>query len=144
MKIRRVLNELNSRFVYQTDTVQYGTVELWRFMHGEMYTGDCEDYALTLAFLLADRSAYRMLRQVLSGRSQFHFYRHKATGDGHLALWYEDGVTYVACTVTRQWAVGDGLLHRYGYEHKYRVRPVRVAVKLIAGQFALMVRKLFA
>ena len=50
--------QLNKKFKYVKDADQYGHREAWFIMKKAPYTGDCEDYSLTLLYNLKGRSLY--------------------------------------------------------------------------------------
>ena len=53
------LQEFNRKFIYKTDTDQYGRIEHWTVMEPDSkgyYIGDCEDYALTVQKLIPEYS----------------------------------------------------------------------------------------
>jgi predicted transglutaminase-like cysteine proteinase len=87
--IQTALQELNSKFVYQAD----GRVDIWRILHGEgPWKGDCEDYSLTLMWLLSDKSVIKFLWHILTFK-YLMWYVIMSNGEGH-AIVKIDGMYY--------------------------------------------------
>jgi len=66
----QAVTRVNDLFVYEYDTVQYDAADYWRVLDvdAEKDEGDCEDYALTVAWLLAERSRFKFLKMLLTGK----------------------------------------------------------------------------
>ncbi len=59
----------------------------WRILRDMPYEGDCEDYALTVAWLTAGRSKLRLLWQFLTWQTMFWFTLSRDSREGHIVLW---------------------------------------------------------
>ena len=55
----RQVEELNSSWAYKYDIDQYAKREHWQIMKEHPYVGDCEDYALTLLYLISGKSMWK-------------------------------------------------------------------------------------
>jgi predicted transglutaminase-like cysteine proteinase len=74
--------DLNSRFSYQPDQG-----ETWRILTGDgPVQGDCEDYALTLIWLIEGRSMFRFWWALVTFRYVLWHCR-SPQGEGHAVLW---------------------------------------------------------
>lgn len=81
MKIEDALKILNSRFVYKKDKYRY--LDTWTIMHGdEKWIGDCEDYSLTLAWLVADQNVFKFVWNLVTFQFLIWFVK-SPSGEGH-------------------------------------------------------------
>lgn len=76
-----ILARLWSDFVYTPDRG-----DTWSIPKGDIVRGDCEDFALGLAYRLANRSLMRMWFEILTFRSVVWF-GETHQGVKHVALW---------------------------------------------------------
>lgn len=83
-KTETIVNWLNSRFRYKRD----GKLDSWRIMrlNGEVLQGDCDDYSVTLMYLLSEESMLRMLWNLATFKFIPWFCR-LPDGQYHIALW---------------------------------------------------------
>jgi Bacterial transglutaminase-like cysteine proteinase BTLCP len=110
----QALKYVNRRFVYQTDKEQYGFSDVWRIMKPENMKGDCEDFSLTVLWLLVNKKPSRMIWWLFTRKAKIHFYTHK-TQINHAGLEY--GGAYVD-NITREWNDGSSLAKR-GYRKRF-------------------------
>lgn len=80
------LSELNSSWKYKYDEDQYATKEYWKIMKEAPYIGDCEDYALTLLWLISEKSMWKFWLNLITLRAQIRYV--KNDGGGHAVLRY--------------------------------------------------------
>lgn len=126
---------VNKFFKYETDKEQYNFNEVWRIMRPNRMTGDCEDYALTVLFLIANRSYLRMFLWLLTRKAKILHLIHKETGEGHAVLEYKDKQVD---NILRYWNEGTRLRAR-GYEEKFSWPVFMIFFKfLIAMPFVLL------
>ena len=59
----------------------------WRLLKNAPYEGDCEDYAMTVAWLVAERSKLRLMWHVLTWQSVFWFGLSRGGRNPHTFLW---------------------------------------------------------
>ena len=99
------LAEVNSRFVYKTDTNQYGRVEHWATLSevGDKLVGDCESYALHLKKYVPEFKDYDL-------------YHCKLGGEGHCIL--SNGFIMIDNNTQRRLAL-------YKYMEDYKVTDLR-------------------
>lgn len=93
MKIEDALKELNKRFSYRRDPLRW--FDNWKVIYDESepkWYGDCEDYSLTLMWMLSDRSFVKFLWNILIMKHLIWFVK-TPDGDGH-AVVRIDGVYY--------------------------------------------------
>lgn len=79
------VEELNSTWAYKYDLDQYASKEYWKIMKEHPYVGDCEDYALTLLYLISGKSMWKFWWYLLSGKAQIRRVITKS-GGGHAVL----------------------------------------------------------
>jgi len=66
----REVEELNSSWAYKYDIDQYAQREYWQIMKEHPYVGDCEDYALTLLYLISGKSMWKFWFYLITGKAQ--------------------------------------------------------------------------
>lgn len=82
MTVEIVQASLNERFSYRADTGEH-----WRVLKGEgPVTGDCEDYSLTLIWLLEGRSMLRFWWALITLRYVL-WHCLSPGGRGHAVVW---------------------------------------------------------
>jgi len=81
----RELEELNSTWAYKYDIDQYAKREYWQIMKDHPYVGDCEDYALTLLYLISGKSMWKFWFYLITGKAQIRRVTTK-NGGGHAVL----------------------------------------------------------
>jgi len=81
----RELEELNSTWAYKYDIDQYAKREYWQIMKDHPYVGDCEDYALTLLYLISGKSMLKFWFYLITGKAQIRRVITK-NGGGHAVL----------------------------------------------------------
>lgn len=119
------LEELNSSWKYKYDEDQYASEEHWKIMKEAPYIGDCEDYALTLLWLISGKSMLKFWLNLITFRAQIR--RVTNEGGGHAILRY--GNMY-ADNWTRkfvEWEEMEKLGHKPSL---WFYTPLDVAVKL--------------
>ena len=92
MEIKDALKILNSKFKYKSDTFRW--LDHWRVMvnDGDVWHSDCEDYSLTLAWLVSDRSLIKFIWNLVTFRFLLWFVKSPG-GEGH-AIIKIDGLYY--------------------------------------------------
>ena len=71
--------KVNNVFEYQYDSDQYQVADYWRVldMSQDKDQGDCEDYALTVGWMLADQSPMKFLWMILTKKIKICFIQGK-------------------------------------------------------------------
>lgn len=118
---RLILSALDFDFTYQADAGG----DCWRVLsRSGPVEGDCEDFALTLAYRLAGGAWWCLLWHLLLRKSVI-WYCVTATGGGHAVLWHRGA----------GWA--DNIFPSWSARHRHRRRwpfPVSIVVaKLMFG-----------
>lgn len=85
MTREEALAELNASWKYRYDTEQYDRRDHWTVMKEPPYEGDCEDYAITLLWLLCDRSMVEFWISLITYEAQLRRVITK-NGVGHVVL----------------------------------------------------------
>lgn len=111
------LDDLNQKWVYEKDKVDGWSVTA---------TGDCDDYALTAAYILSDQSWVKFWFNVLFFR--IVFWRVHTGSEPHLILRWKG--MYID-NISREWFD----THDYKYIFPWVILPPMIAVKMIVGKF---------
>jgi predicted transglutaminase-like cysteine proteinase len=93
MEAEAANREVSSKFKYVTDKIKYGFFETWSVIDisKPVWEGDCEDYSLTVLWLMSDKKKKTFLFNILFHPDyRMHFVRYKATKEGHAVLSYKD------------------------------------------------------
>lgn len=135
MDKHQAVERVNSLFEYEYDKVQYNASDYWRVLdvNAEKDQGDCEDYALTVAWLLAGQSRLKFLWMLLTGKFKICYVT--VNGGGH-AILYHDGM-YVD-NWKREWSYKIAYEQdyaQYDWTFKHYYNPLVVVIKLIQGKF---------
>ena len=131
----QAVEKVNSLFVYKYDKDQYNMADYWRVLDvsSEEDEGDCEDYALTVAWLLAEESRLKFLWMLLTKKFKICFI--STSGGGHAILEYQG--LYVD-NWKRKWTTRDQYERdyaKYEWTFKFAYNPLIVIKKLIQGKF---------
>jgi len=129
------VEKVNGLFVYEYDKVQYNASDYWRVLDvdAEKDEGDCEDYALTVAWLLAGRSRIKFLWMLLTRKFRICYVT--VNGGGHAILHHEG--LYVD-NWKRKWTAREEYekdYAQYKWTFKYFYNPFVVITKLVQGKF---------
>lgn len=121
-EMRAEMHALNVRFAYNRDPRWN---DQWTILR-RSNEGDCDDYAVTLAWALSGRSVIRMLRNVARGRAEFSRCE-TARGEAHMVLrwdgWWIDNIQ-------RRWTADRP-------HHKHRRQSVAWVVLKLIGTLRL-------
>lgn len=103
---KSVFRQLSENFIYTTDSENYGLREHWdshedAVRSGQVWRGDCDDFAATAMALLAEHDILSML-----------IYCKTENGGGHLVCGVEDG-SHTWVIDNRQRGVWDWTSIRY-------------------------------
>lgn len=130
---RSCLKEINKKFFYNLDRLPCGKkADVWRILNtnNPVAGGDCEDYSLTLLFLLKKKSYVEFFKSLLSGEAKLYFciYGNKKKRSGHAVLKYRG--EYV-----------DNILKSFSfhldnkkYELKHAFNPFYILIMLALGR----------
>lgn len=141
MDAQAAVDYVNERFKYMTDSKQYSFKEVWRIMSGDKMVGDCEDYSLTVLWLMAGKSVPKMLMMLLTRKARIYHYTHRTTGTGHAGLWVR-GQGYVD-NISKKWNDGSFLDER-GYKRFPIAWPVTLIIlKFVFGGMGKHIASLF-
>ena len=116
----RELQELNSTWAYKYDIDQYASKEHWKIMKKHPYVGDCEDYALTLLYLISGKSMLKFWMYLITGKAQIRRVITK-NGGGHAVLRCGGGLPTV-CPALWRCARHPGPTRRGGVRGKQHCR----------------------
>lgn len=129
------VEKVNSLFEYEFDKEQYNAADYWRVLDvtQEKDQGDCEDYALTVAWLLAGQSRLKFLWMLFTRKVKICFI--STSGGGHAVLEH-DGL--IVDNWKRAWtprSTYETDYAQYNWEYKFYYNPLVVCKKLIQGKF---------
>jgi predicted transglutaminase-like cysteine proteinase len=119
------LAELNDSWKYKYDEDQYASKEYWKIMKEAPYIGDCEDYALTLLWLISGKSMLKFWLNLITFKAQIR--RVTNNGGGHAILRY--GNMYADNWTLKfvKWEEMEKLGHKRFF---WFYTPLDVAIKL--------------
>ena len=119
------LAELNDSWKYKYDEDQYALKEYWKIMKEAPYIGDCEDYALTLLWLISGKSMLKFWLNLITFKAQIR--RVTNNGGGHAILRY--GNMYADNWTLKfvKWEEMEKLGHKRFF---WFYTPLDVAIKL--------------
>jgi len=131
----KAVEKVNSLFEYEYDKNQYKIADYWRILDvsQEKDQGDCEDYALTVAWLLAGQSKLKFLWMLFTRKIKICFISY--SGGGHAVLQYEG---LLVDNWKRTWTPRETYetdYAQYEWKYKFYYNPLVVCKKLIQGKF---------
>jgi predicted transglutaminase-like cysteine proteinase len=135
MNKHQAIEKVNSLFEYQLDKEQYNAADYWRVLDvdAEKDQGDCEDYALTVAWLLAGQSRLKFFWMLLTGKFKICYVT--ANGGGHAVLSYD---SMMVDNWKRKWCSRwqyEQDYAQYEWKFRYYYHWTMVCKKLIQGKF---------
>lgn len=126
MIIENAIATLNSKFVYTADKhlLRDNWTIIKDFSSDKVY-GDCEDYSLTLLWLISKNKTefWRKLRYDYS----LYFVKLRS-GEGHIVLYSKDRDQYID-NITKKFVNRDELIKR-GYKFKFKAPLWFIWIKL--------------
>ena len=132
-KMRHSLVDVVENFTYMSDTNQFGKREAWYIMKSRPYTGDCEDFALTILYNICNRSVFKMICSIFIGRSKICFTL-SPNGGGHAVLKHKG---YYTDNWQKEWLSKQAYLDK-GYTFKpFLFWAYSTSIKLFLGYLAV-------
>jgi len=127
--------QVNKVFEYQYDKDQYRVADYWRIldMSQSKDRGDCEDYALTVGWMLADQSPMKFIKMLLTKKIKICFISY--VDGSHAVLEYEE---LIVDNWKKKWtprSVYEKDYAKYGWTYEFYYNPLVVLKKLIQGKF---------
>tara|TARA_B100002019_G_scaffold237890_1_gene212823 strand:+ start:638 stop:1039 length:402 start_codon:yes stop_codon:yes gene_type:complete len=124
------VSHLNNTWKYRRDMDQYGKKDYWKVMKKPPYEGDCEDYALTMLYLISGKSWLKFWMYLFTFRAKLCLVTTK-NGQGHGVLkfrkMYIDNWTKKFVTKEEMEAIG----HKF---HSWRFMPTTVAIRMFIAK----------
>ncbi len=121
---------LNNTWKYKYDSNQYGKRDHWKVMKKPPYEGDCEDYALTMLYLISEKSWFRFWFYLFTFKARICFVTTK-NGGGH-------GVLKFHKLYIDNWSkkfVSKQEMEKLGHRfHPWRFLPTTVAIKMLVAK----------
>lgn len=129
------VEKVNNLFEYEYDKDQYKVADYWRVLDTslEKDQGDCEDYALTVGWLIAGQSRLKFAWMLLTKKLRICFI--STSAGGHAVLEYED---LLVDNWKRKWTprtMYEQDYAKWDWTFKYYYKPLVVFKKLIQGKF---------
>ena len=128
----REVEELNSSWAYKYDLDQYASKDHWRIMKEHPHIGDCEDYALTLLWLISGKSMWKFWWNLITFKAQIRRVITK-NGGGHAILRYGDQWADNWTKKFVPWSEMEKLGHK---KYKWFYWPQDVALKLFLAKIS--------
>lgn len=128
MKWDDAIKAVNSRFTYKSDKKNYTIPEVWKFL-GKTGEGDCEDYSLTVLWLVCEKNILKFFKLLLTGEYKLHFVK-MSSGAGHLVM--EHNGMFVD-NIVKKPVVKEFLEQHYKYKFVYRYIFPHVVIKMVFG-----------
>ena len=122
------VDHLNQTWKYLYDTDQYGSRDYWTIMKEPPYEGDCEDYALTLLWLMSGKSMVHFWFNIITMKVQLRrVITDNGKGGGHVVL--KIGNLYIDNWTKRfvSWEEMDKLGHK---KYLWMYDPMSVILKM--------------
>jgi len=126
------VRELNSTWAYKYDLDQFASKDHWRIMKEHPHVGDCEDYALTLLWLICDKSMWKFWWKLFTFQAQIRRVITK-NNVGHAVLRYGDAWADNWTRKFVNWEEMEALGHKKDGLHYW---PLTVAIKLLIAKFS--------
>lgn len=131
MRVEEALKILNSKFEYKADKIRW--LDQWRIMSndGDKWLGDCEDYSLTLAWLVSDKNILKFIWNLITFKFLI-WYVLSPNGEGHgiikIGSLYYDNI--------QKKGVTKEVLRQKGYKFRLPLLFPTVFFKLLIGYLA--------
>lgn len=92
MKAQEALSEVNKFFLYNKDKKLF-IGDSWRILNNKKYHGDCDDFALTVLWLMCDKKISKFIWNVLVLHKFRLYYSRTFTKEPHI-IGYADGLWF--------------------------------------------------
>ena len=132
MDLERAKEIVNRKFRYQAD----GKLDQWSILdiNSSEIKGDCEDYALTVVWLMSDRKIWKFLYNLLLNPKLSIWIVTTKRGNGHAILEYD---TFFVDNIQRKWFIKTDPAYK---EYKWRFKmfpPLILGKFLVSAPFLL-------
>lgn len=118
-KMKKIVQDLNSRFKYKLDSEQYNSKDYWTFMDSkEIINGDCEDYSLYILKKLSDDSLLKFYWKLFKRDAKLHFVKVKSNNDGHCVLEFNG---YFVDNNYKKWVHKSVMESSYDFKNRYSI-----------------------
>ena len=130
--IEQTLDHVGGKYIYKNDP---GILkDAWFVMRNQpngFYYGDCEDFSLTVFWIMCNASLLAFVKHLLIGTYRLHFVTSNGN-EGHcvgefMGLYFDNW--------TKQALTRDEFLQRTGHSYRKRFSPPVVLCKLLVGLF---------
>jgi predicted transglutaminase-like cysteine proteinase len=134
MIAEQAIKTLNSKFKYKADPFRW--FDHWRVMvnDGDVWYGDCEDYSLTLAWLVSDQSLIKFIWNLVTFRVLLWFVK-SPNGEGHGIIkidgLYYDNIQKKGCSKDQLKAKG----YKFVFPLVFPIVALKFAISFIGGLF---------
>jgi predicted transglutaminase-like cysteine proteinase len=132
--------EVASKFRYVTDKIKYGFFETWSVMDTTktVWEGDCEDYSLTVLWLMSNEKRSTFLFNILLHPDYgMHFVKYLPTGEGHAVLAYRDKF---CDNIQKEWFSKQNEAYEH-YDWKWPIFGPIICINLLLGRIIKRVVK---
>lgn len=132
--LEQSLKTLNSKFKYKRDTFRW--FDHWRIMvnDGDVWYGDCEDYSLTLAWMVSDYNLLKFIWNLVTFKFLL-WYVKSPSGEGHAIIkigdLYYDNIQKKGATKSELKAKG----YKFVFPLVFPAVALKFAFSLVGGLF---------
>ena len=132
MVIEEALKTINRKFKYKSDTFRW--LDHWRVMvnDGDVWHGDCEDYSLTLAWLVSDKNILKFIWNLITFKFLI-WYVLSPNGEGHAIIkidgLYYDNIQKKGCSKDQLKAKG----YKFVFPLIFPAVALKFAISLVGG-----------
>jgi len=107
------------------DSRQFKTAEYWTILKKTPFHGDCEDYSLTLLYLINDESMWGFWKDIITYKARMRYCT--IGGEGHAVLEY-DGM--FIDNIQKKWCTKETMqADKYKF-NRFPYNPITVFFKL--------------
>jgi len=129
------LEIMNKKFVWTSDSKTKSFRDHWRILDTDpdKIYGDCEDFSLTLLYLINDKNMLRFFKDLILGRAKLYYVKYKPSDNGHAVLYYRGA--YV-CNIYHQWCMREEMKnHKFYMSFPFPFIALKLAIAKIIDFF---------
>lgn len=123
------VTQINSSWKYIRDIKNYKKREYWQIIKKPPYVGDCEDYALSLLYLISGKSMLKFWWNLTFGPAKIRYC--KVRGQGHGVLKWNK--LYID-NIQKRWVTKKTLEHKGYIFSWYSFLAYETLIKLTIGK----------
>ena len=128
---RHIAEEFAKNWKYRYDTDQYGMRDAWHIIHETTdgkWVGDCEDYALTMLWLLKDKNPRAFWWSLITGEAKICLVGPSKWKVTHAVLRYKD---HYIDNWTKEFSPKSAIEDNGFTFHVFAALPHEVAIRMV-------------